>query len=114
MDKERHHCFLSKKPRMTDGARDDVTKHDDAEARDANAAQDHKQVFEGIEYAPFQVALFVQDQAVEAHRSIPKLQLGPGRREADGLPALASGLLYVANEPKDLHSVRAKVRRKLV
>src|SRR5262245_42860800 len=72
---------------MTDGARDDVTKYDNAEARDANAAQDHKQVFEGIEYAPFQVALFVQDQAVEAHRSIPELQPGSARREARSFPS---------------------------
>src|SRR5215510_14228330 len=108
MDKERHHCFLSKKPRMTDGARDDVTKHNDTEARDANAAQDHKQVFEGIEYAPFQVALLVQDQAVEAHRSIPELQPGSARREAE-VSRLASGLLYVANEPKNLHGMRPEI-----
>src|SRR6187399_258016 len=70
MDEKRHHCFLGKKPGVTDRACDDVAKHDNTEAGDANAAQDHQQVFEGVERAPFEMALLVQDQAVETHHGI--------------------------------------------
>src|SRR5262245_18274249 len=100
MDEERHHCFLREEPRMAEGARDDIREHDDAEAGDTNAAQNHQETFEGIEYAPFEVAPFVQDQVVKAHRSFPELQPESGRREADELPACPADYCMLRTSPR--------------
>ncbi len=55
------------------------------EAGDGDAAQDHQHVFERIERAPFQVALLLQDQAVEAaigHFRIVAAKRGTGGSRA--------------------------------
>src|SRR4029078_4252181 len=106
MDEKRHHCFLGKKPGVTDRACDDVAKHDNTEAGDANAAQDHQQVFEGVERAPFEMALLVQDQAVETHHGISGISAR--MRRAGGSRASPPGptdYLNVAKKPSHVPSM---------
>ena len=66
--------FSATTPQMTDGgipddvfgiakAGDDVAHHQNAECGDGDAAQNHQDLFERIERAPFQLALLLQDQA---------------------------------------------------
>src|SRR4029077_20923297 len=77
IDEEIHRRFLQPQPRMADRAGDDVANNKNAECSDDDSAQDHQQIFEWVEYAPFQMTLFLQDQPVKtAHRSIPKYAVG--------------------------------------
>ena len=71
-------------------------------------------MFERIERAPFQVALFIQDQPVKPHRPIPDWRKKT-MRGADRSPhSRVCCLLYVTDESENFHSVRAEVRGKLV
>src|SRR5262249_45111923 len=65
VDKEAHHRFLGPEQRTDQGAGDDVGKHDDGKPGDRDTAQDHQEVLERIECAPFQMALVLQHQLVE-------------------------------------------------
>ena len=66
VDEEGHRHLLQPQPGVADGAGDDVAHHQDGEAGDGDAAQNHQHVFEQIERAPFQVALLLQDEAIES------------------------------------------------
>src|SRR5262245_13774273 len=73
VEKEAHGRFLGKKPGMTDGAQDDVCQHHNAKTRNGDSTQHHQEVFKRIERTPFQMALLLQDQAVEAHLHFPNV-----------------------------------------
>src|SRR4029077_16356212 len=77
IDEEIHRRFLQPQPRMANRAGDDVAKNKHTECGEDNSAQDHQKIFERVEHAPFQMALFLQHQPVKtAHRSIPKYAVG--------------------------------------
>ena len=111
VQEEAHRRFLQPQPRMADGTGDDVGQDEDAEARDADAAQNHQQVFERIERAPFQMALLLQDQPVKAHWSVPNSAGRAGSRRA---PRLGGQLFHVADQCENLYRIWPEIRRELV
>ncbi len=64
-----------------------------------DAAQDHQEIFERIERAPFQMALFLQDQPVKRASLSSGLRVGDTVRGARGLPAVVHVLVIVRCGP---------------
>src|SRR5581483_5410455 len=86
VDEQEHRDFLHPQPRMSDQARDNVCKHDHAEAGDGYAAQQHQRLLKPIERAPLEVTLMLQHEAVELRhfgcsRRPPRLGDGPDHLE---------------------------------
>jgi len=73
IEKKGHSRFLGQKPGMTDDSQNYVSQDDDTETGDGDSAEDHQQIFKRIEGSPLEMALLLQDQAVEAHRHFPKM-----------------------------------------
>ncbi|MEH2559286.1 hypothetical protein V1286_006815 [Bradyrhizobium algeriense] len=66
INEECHRRLLEPEPGVADGAGDDVAHHQDRESGDGDGAENHQNLFEPVERAPFQVALLLQHEAIES------------------------------------------------